>query len=203
MHIRGVGQASVNATPDLARIDIGVTNQAANAQDASAQNAAKVNAVLAQLRQVLGHSADLKTVNYNLAPNYTYPRDGGQPTLNGYIASNSVQVTTPDLSIVGKVIDSAIKAGANTIQSLQFTLKDDQPARSEALKLAAKQARSHIEAIASGLNVKTGRILAAEEGTSNVIPMQRMMAADAKMTSVEPGSLEVRATVTLEAEIVQ
>jgi uncharacterized protein len=52
------GTATVSAKPDQAKLDIGVVTQAATAQDAAAQNATQVDAVLAQLRAILGAAAD-------------------------------------------------------------------------------------------------------------------------------------------------
>ena len=48
------GSASISGQPDQVKVDIGVTTTANTAQDASAQNATQMTAVLAQIRQVLG-----------------------------------------------------------------------------------------------------------------------------------------------------
>ncbi|MGI8744902.1 MAG: SIMPL domain-containing protein [Bryobacteraceae bacterium] len=199
--IRALGQGSVSVQPDLAKIHIGVVTQASTAQDASTQNATKLSAVLSQLRQVLGSTAEIKTVNYTLTVNYTHPNGGGAPVLNGYTATNIVEVSTTDLTIVGKAIDTATQAGANNIQSLQFTLKDDQPARMQALKAASQQAKAHAEAIASGVGARTGAVLALKEDNSrDVTPL---FAALSTATPVQPGALVVTATVTLDMELIQ
>lgn len=197
--IRAVGVASVSAKPDQAKITVGVVTQAATAQDASAQNATLVSAVLAQLRQVVGSAGDIKTINFSLNPNYNYPKDGGPTTLIGYTVSNTLEVTTSDLASLGKVIDTATQAGANQVQGVYFTLKDEQPARAQALRLAAIKARAQTDAIASGLGVRTGAIISAQEGVSYPLPMAT--ANSAPSTPVVPGTLDVQATVTLEVEI--
>lgn len=199
--VRALGQGSVSVQPDQARIDIGVVSQASTAQDASQQNATRLTAVLGQLRQVLGLAADIRTVSYSLTPNYTYP-PGGSPVLNGYTATNIVEVTTNDLTIVGKVIDTATAAGANNIQSLQFGLKDDQPARKQALQSASQQARAHADAMAAGLGAHTGAVLAVEEmGASNITPV--LAATPTATTPVQPGAVTVTASVTLDVELIQ
>lgn len=200
--IRAVGDATVSAAPDQVKIDIAVTTQAGTAQEASTQNANQVSVVLAQLRQLLGVNADIKTINYSVAPNYRYPQGGGLPTLVGYIATNTVEVTLGDTSLAGKVIDTATQAGATTVSGLRFGLKDDQPSRAQALRAAAVQARAHADAIAAGLGVRTGAVISAEEGVSiNVQPRAGVTSAAA--TPIEPGMLDVHATVTLEVEIAQ
>src|SRR5450759_1024646 len=92
--VQAVGQASVSIKPDLAKIDIGVVTQGATAQDASTQNATRLSAVLTALQAVLGLMGDIRTVNYTLTPNYNYPPNGGTPTLLGYTATNTVEVTS-------------------------------------------------------------------------------------------------------------
>src|SRR5215216_6298793 len=102
--IRVTGEATITAKPDQAEIDIGVVTQAQTAQDAASQNAQKVEAVLAALRKAIGAAADIKTVGYSLNPNYRYPERGGQPTITGYTASNTIHVKTGNLTQVGKII---------------------------------------------------------------------------------------------------
>nr|MBA2335926.1 SIMPL domain-containing protein [Blastocatellia bacterium] len=135
--IRTSGEAVVTAKPDRANIDIGVVTQAATSQAAVAQNAQKLEATLARLRQLLGSSADIKTISYNVSPTYRYPKEGGEPTITGYTAQNIVRITLDDLTKVGNVIDTATQSGANRVQNLQFTLKDEATVQAQALRLAA------------------------------------------------------------------
>lgn len=201
--IRAVGQGKVSGKPDQAQVDLAVVTQAATAQDAAAQNAGKTTAILTQLRQVLGAAAALKTINYSLTPNYNYPRDGSAPTLTGFTASNTVEATLGDLSLPGKVIDAAIQAGANRVDGLRFSLKDDQPLRAQALRAAAQQARTHAEAIAMGLGVRLGAVISGQEDSAvSIQPVSRMAATTASApTPVEPGAVDVTATVTIEIAI--
>lgn len=205
--IRVTGDSTVTVKPDQAEISIGVVTQAPAAQAAAAQNAQKQDAVIAELRKLLGAGADIKTISYSLSPNYRYAKEGGQPTITGYTATNVVQVKTPDLSQVGKVIDLATGSGANTIQSLRFTLKDESGARAQALREASTKARSKAEAIASALGLKIQRVLRVEEGgLSPRLDMEyagnlQAMRSQAVTTPIESGSIDVRASVTLTVEV--
>jgi uncharacterized protein YggE len=159
--------------------------------------------VLAALRGLLGARADLKTVNYSLSPVYRYPQ-GQPPVLTGYNASNTVEVRTDNLNIVGQIIDTATAAGANTVTSLRFGIKEDQPLRAQALRRAATEARAQATAMAEGLNVRLGNVLMAEEGTSvrPPVPFMESRVAAAAPTPIETGLVQVQATVTLEIEII-
>jgi len=204
--IRVTGEATITAKPDQAEINLGVVTQAATGQAAAAQNAQKQDAVLAELRKALGTGAEIKTVGYSLSPSYRYPKEGGQPTISGYTASNVVQVRIADLDRVGKVIDIATQSGANTVGSLRFTLKDEEAVLSQALREAAIQARAKADALASALKLRILRVLQVDEGGQPVRPIFVEAAtmrgrSEAAPTPVEPGSVEVRATVTLTVEI--
>ncbi len=203
--IRVSGEATITAQPDQARIDIGVTTQAQTAQAAAADNARRLETVLAELRRALGSGAEIKTVSYSLNPDYRYPKEGGKPTITGYTATNVVRVTLNDLTRIGQAIDAATQSGANQVQRLQFTLKDEQAAQSQALRAAAVKAKAQAEALAQALGLKIIRVLSVVESGAGVQPIMRDVmlarAEAAASTPVEPGTIEVRATVTLTVEI--
>jgi uncharacterized protein YggE len=204
------GEATLSVKPDEAQINLGVLTQAPTGQAAAAENAKKLDAVLKGLRGLLGTGADIKTVGYSLTPNYRYPKEGGQPAITGYTARNTVRVKTEDLGKVGQIIDAATQSGANNVEGLQFTLKDEQQALSEALRQAAVQARAKVDALASALKVKVARVLQVDESGQPIRPIfaqadsmrAGVMGASAP-TPVEAGTIDVRASVTLTVEITQ
>ena len=195
--ITATGDASVSATPDQATVAVAVSNTASTAQDAGSQNAAQTSAVISALRAVMAASDVLKTVSYSLNPNYN-----NAGVLTGYTATNTVQVTTNDLTTTGKLIDTATQSGATRVQSLSFGLKDSNPLRAQALKLAAAQAQIQVAAIAAGLNVKTGNVIAASDG-STVSPLVSTPGlAASSATPIVTGTVQVSASVRLQVEVV-
>ncbi len=204
--IRVQGDAQLQAKPDRAQIEIGVMTQSQDSQTAASQNAQKLDRVIQQLQTQLGKGIEIKTIGYSLNPTYDYPKEGGEPKITGYSAVNTIQVQTDDLSLAGKIIDAATKAGANQVNSLQFTLKDELAVQKEALSAAAVKAKAKAEALANSLGVKIVRVLHIEEGAAGVIPLQAKAmgfeSAQADVpTPIEPGTIEVSATVTLTLEI--
>ncbi len=98
----------------------------------------------------------LRTSGVQLFPIYAAPRDGaGQPQISGYRGSYTVLVTLDDLSLIGRVIDGAVEAGANTVLGISFGLKDPSKARREALAKAVREAREKAEAIAQAAGLQT------------------------------------------------
>jgi uncharacterized protein YggE len=200
--IQTVGESVVYANPDRAQIDVGVSTQANESQAAVAQNAQKLEATIARIRTVLGAGADIKTISYSLQPVYRYPQ-GGEPVITGYSVTNIVRVTMDDLSRIGTVIDSATQAGANRLHQLQFTIKDPRPLEAQALKEASVKARQKAEAIAGALGVRITRILNVSESGPVAIPVRDVAfaRAEAASTPIEPGTIEIRATVSLAVAI--
>jgi len=204
-YIAAYGEASVSVRPDMATVNLGVLTTAQSATDAAAKNADQAAAVIAALRTVLGAGAEIRTVNYSVGPTYQYPPGGGQPVLTGFQVTNIVQATINDTALIGRVIDAGITAGANRIDGISFGLKDEDPVRAQALRAAAQKARQKADSIAGGLGVRTGAVIAADEGyqSSRVATTTERVGLAAAATPIETGTMTVRATVTLQLEVVQ
>ncbi|MGC8792185.1 MAG: SIMPL domain-containing protein [Bryobacteraceae bacterium] len=204
--IRATGEAVIKARPDLAQIEIGLTSQAATAQVAAAQNATQFDAVLGRLRKLVGSKGEIRTAGYSLTPNYRYPREGGKPEITGYTATNMVQIETRDLDSVGALIDAATQAGANTVHSLRFLLRDEDAVKLEALRTATRKAKASVEAMATAAGLRILRVISVEQVPGPVLrPMREVAMARAPEiatapTPVEPGTIEIHASVTLIAE---
>jgi uncharacterized protein YggE len=121
----------------------------------------------------------------------------------GYHASNAVLVTVDDLSLVGKIIDTATGAGANNINGIAFTLRNDEAARAQALAEAAAKARASAEAIAKALHLQVVGVANAE---ATEAPVMRPLFAQAKMnaaapTPIETGTLDIHASVVVTLQV--
>lgn len=202
------GEAVITVEPDQAEIDIGVVTQARNAPDAAKENAEKLTRVTAEIKKWLGKGDEVKTAGYSLNPNYRYPREGGKPEITGYTATNIVRIKTRSLDKVGKLIDAGMQSGANTINRLAFTLNDEHGAQLQALRLASAKAKAKAEAMAGALGLKVVKILSLIEGDRGFRPILVPQARGAQMealaaapTPIESGTLEVRSSVSVTAEI--
>jgi uncharacterized protein YggE len=201
------GEAVITVEPDQAEIDIGVVSQARSAPDAARDNAEKLTRVLTEVKKIVGKTDEIKTAGYSLNPNYRYPQ-GGKPEIVGYTATNILRIKMTALENVGKLIDAAMRSGANIIHRLAFTLKDEQVAQLQALRLASAKAKAKADEIAAALGLKIVKILAVTEGERGVRPIVMDRARSAQVealaaapTPVESGTIEVRSSVTLTAEL--
>ena len=203
--IEVTAEGHVEVAPDLAVLDFGVSTQAPTAAQAARENSARMDAVLKTVRQLLGADVRISTGSYSLHTNQTQPRDGSPPKVTGYTARNVVQLKMKALERVGETIDTAIKAGANQVQRIAFTLSDERAPRQEALRIAVSRAREKAQTIAKALGVEARTVYTlVEQDVGSPRPLMRaaaMYAESAVQTPVEAGQIEVRARVMLTMEI--
>jgi uncharacterized protein len=194
--VQATGNSTISANPDQATLDVGVVTNAGTAQDSAQQNATMTTAVLTAVKAVLGSAGTVQTVSYSVYPRYS-TAPGQTNVIIGYTTSNMVRVTTSDLSIIGKLIDAANQAGANSVGNLSFGLQDPEPKLQQALSAATKQAMTHASAIASGLGATLGPVVNAQQGSAYTPILVGGVAAGAATTPVQTGTVNVYATVTV------
>lgn len=194
--VQAQGSATINVVADQAQLSVSITTNGTTAQDAGQQNATLAAAVVTAL-QKLGTVA---TVSYNVSPRYSNGTSTQAPTIVGYSATISEQLTLTDLSLIGKAIDVANQAGATNVGNLTLGLQNPEPSLQAALTAAAKQALTHAASIASGLGGKIGAVISAQEATTYTPVFVAAGVANAA-TSVQPGPVSVSATVTVTAQL--
>jgi uncharacterized protein YggE len=204
-HVRAAATGEVKVPPGLAVVRLGVSAEGADAKRAQAAAAKTMTKVTRAIRDRGIPEKQITTERLDLQPVWEHDPDGRPPRVVGYRATSVVRVevdlgTPPAGARAGEVVDAAIGAGANELQGIEFTLRDDEPVRRKALALASQRARSRAEALAGALGVKLGRLLEVASGGGEVAPprpyLARTMALKAaEATPVEPGELEVAVTV--------
>ena len=161
--------------PDVASLNLAIETHAATAQQSAGQNAALAQKVVDALNTKLQGKGKVWTGGYSLYPEYSEPRPNDKPVVTGYRAENSITVETGEIGMLGGLIDTAIEAGANRINFLNFTLRDESQARSQAIALAAKDAQTQADSLAKSLGVKLGPVVkATTEAENRPMPMMRM-----------------------------
>jgi uncharacterized protein len=203
--VQAAGTATVSAAADQATIDVTVSTVGTSAQDAASKNATIVTALLAALNQLLGSNANLTTVNYYISPNYQNSPGNNAPSISGYTANSTVEMTLSVITLAGPAIDASVANGATTVGGINFSLKDPDTAHRQALGLATMQALAHASAMASNAGHTVGAVLSVQEGTtSQVTPLSVPGVAagsSAATTPVQPGLIQVQASVTLTAAL--
>ena len=194
------GQAIVTVRPDRAFVTIAAESRSRNSADAQKQNAAAMTAVLQKVEQAGVPKDGIRTVGYELQPEFDYAN--GRQTFRNYLARNTVEVRLDDIDRVGVVIDAAATGGATTIAGIRFDVRNRAALERDALRQAVADARARADAAAAGANATIDRIMRIEEDVQPEPPRPMMrMAAQAVerdvATPVEPSTIEIQSRVTL------
>jgi uncharacterized protein YggE len=124
--------------------------------------------------------------------------------ISGYQVSNEVEVTVDDLGRLGPALDALVASGANSLGSMDFTIRDPKPLMAQARAAAMKDAEARAQSYAAAGGFKLGPILEVSEGGAdmqrpmmNAVPMMRMAAAPVPVANGE-NTLSVSVNVTFE-----
>lgn len=158
----------VSAAPDLAIVNLTVTNEAKTVADAMEENAKKMNKVIEEMKSLGVEEKDLKTISFNIYPRYEYSRDqfgniSGKRVLAGYDVTQVLEVKMRDMEIIGDVIQGGTDAGANDVGNLQFTIDNQDELKKQAREQAISKAKDKAKELTSHLGVNLGRIVSFSE----------------------------------------
>lgn len=181
--LRVEGEGEAKAAPDEGWIDLAVETRASTAKAAGEENARKMERVISALTAAGLARKALDTKHYTVYPEYTQPEPRSEPKLSGYRATNTLSVHVRELSRMGELIDRALGAGANRVDSVRFGLSQEQAVRAEALRQAVERARRSAEVLASALGVRLGPVLDA----STVAEVPQLFPARMKLEAAPQG----------------
>ena len=196
--ISATGATSV--VPDAVRINATVSVIASSSKAALTSAGTTSNVVRKALSANKVVTKDIATQSITAYPEYSYPTSG-TPTLSGYRATQSFDITIRNASTAGAVVDAIVEAGGDNLQIngvSPFVLdnnKATQIARTDAVSRAKAKAASY----AKLLGVKLGRVIYLDEtSTPSAYPTYASAAkADSAETVVDLGEQKVSVSVTV------
>jgi uncharacterized protein YggE len=151
------GHGEVTLTPDIAYIYVGVHTEMEAAAEAVAENNDQAQAVIDALRAAGIAAEDISTSNFSLWYSQNYDFEG-KPTDVKYVVDNTVYITVRDLDALGDILDTAINAGANSVNGISFDVSDKDAALAEAREKAVADARTQAGELADLAGVELGEI---------------------------------------------
>lgn len=214
--VNGSGRAV--AVPDIAKIDFSVTETSKAVADAQSATTKRANAALAAIKEAGIADKDVRTLSYNVSPQYTYPQCPAAdtrisycpstPTITGYQVSETVEVTVHDLTKTGDILQKLGTLGVQNISGPQFTVDDDAAVQSQARADAINKAKTDAVRLADELGVHLGKIVSFSESNGGMpypVYAKTMSAGAAMDSSVAPslptGQNEYTANVSITYEI--
>ena len=156
------GSALINVTPNRALVQLGVQSNAKTIKAVEQANTLAIQNVIAALKKAGIDSKDITTDMYIVNPLYEEYED---MEIKGYRINNAIGITVRDVSQVSSVVSTALAAGANQVNDVQFYTTELRTYRDQARELAITAAKEKAQALAKATGAKTGCVLAITENS--------------------------------------
>ena len=146
---------------------------------------------------------DILSSSIYVEPVYDYEKDPS--VIVNYRAVNNITVSTKKLDDLSKIVNTSIKAGANSLSNINYSNSNTNTSYYKALELAIKDANKKADMIGKTLNLKNLKPVLIEESSRNYVPVKESN-LDLNMIKEESSSttpiyiedLEIYASVKIE-----
>ena len=177
-HITTSGNATIKVTPDMATLNIQVTERTKDAAQAKKQVDERVAKYFAFLKENGVVKEDIDAANIRTQPNYDYDKKTERQIINGYTATRIVNVKIKKLDQLNTLLDGALAAGLNEINNVEFGVSSPEQYKIKAREVAIKNAIEQASAVAKGFGADLGAVYSvnyrAPEATPYPIAQVRM-----------------------------
>jgi uncharacterized protein YggE len=205
LSVSGSGEALL--APDIAYIYVGVHTENTVAAEAVEENTTQTEALIQAIRDFGIEANDIRTTNFSIYPMDRFDPATGLPSGEKvYAVDNTVYVTVHDLTELGDLLDTAVQAGANNINSVQFDVAEKDEALQEARAEAVADARAQAEALAQAAGLSLGEIHSINFFDAQPYPLfdgkggGGAVAAEAAVP-IQPGQLTFTVNVSVTYEL--
>jgi len=196
--VSATGTATV--VPDAVRINATVSVLGTTSKGALSSAGTTSTAVRSALAANKVATKDVATQSITVYPEYSYPASG-TPSLSGYRATQSFDITIRNATTAGAVVDAIVEAGGDNLQvnGVSPFVLDSDKATETARTAAVKKAKAKAASYAKLLGVKLGRVIYLDESsTPTAYPIYTSTAkADSAATVVDLGEQKVSVSVVV------
>jgi len=161
---------SVSVEPDLAILHIGFDTQPTDAKSAYAEGARTSNAIMDALKSAGIPASAIRSESQYLQRDYTIPKSYRYKLTQQWTVR-----TSPERA--AEILDSAVKAGANTSGQIEWTVKDEHVLEEQALDMATARAKENAAILAKGMGVRLGTLIYVSNQLSSPSYPRPMMRA--------------------------
>jgi uncharacterized protein len=201
------GTATTMVKPDKVTVSLGVETTNKTANTALAANSKIMNKVIDTLKAAGVKDNETSTSSFSISPNYNYsqqPSSSATRRITGFTVSNTIQIQSTEINNTSKWIDTAIDAGANIVNRIDFALSDKklEEAKNTLIKQAMQDARAKADIVASTAGMK---VVGIRSISLNELPVQppptpiplakQSLAAEARPTPIVSGQEEVTTNI--------
>lgn len=188
------GHGEVNAAPDIATLQLGISVQRASVAEAQSEAATSMAKVMDSLKREGVADKDIQTQYFSIQQITRWDENKQEEIVIGYRVSNVVVAKIREIAKAGSIIDSVVEAGGDftRIDGISFSIDDPSQYRIEARDEAVKDARTKAEQLANLSGVRLGKPTYISESISYPIYAQLPRVAEkAPTTPISPGEVKV------------
>jgi len=192
------GTGSVDMTPDLVSIDLGVSTGGPTVRKIVDENNEKVARIIAILKAKGVRPEQIKTSRFDLSP---VEKDGVR---TGYEVSNTIGVSSKQVSDVGSLLDAAIDSGANEVRGPEFGVGNEKVVQDRCLTEAFRDAKAKAMKLAQLSDRQLSKVLAVTDGSSSPFELKHRSGVEGGVMGgvmIEPGVHTVQCGVTVAFEL--
>jgi uncharacterized protein len=147
------GDALVKVTPDEVIVNVGVETYNANLDEAKSANDINSTKLVNSIKALGIEEKYIQTDNMVVELDY---KNDHRVVIEGYVTRRAYSIVLKDTKLFAKLVDVALKNGANRMAGFEFRTTELRKHRDEARKMAIKAAKEKAEMLAKELNCTVG-----------------------------------------------
>lgn len=160
-HLVVSGYAEQKTEPDMLTLNVAVSALDKQGLKAKQQVDTKVAAFFSQLEGLGIKRSDVEAGNLMVSPEYQYG-ENNKTVLLGYRAQRQLAVKLYQLDKLSPLMDTALKAGLESVSQIEYGLKSPQVIKEQARLNAVEDAKTKAESLAKAFGMKLGKVYSVE-----------------------------------------
>lgn len=203
-----MGEGKVAVVPDIAKIILGIEESGSSLESIQNSVNQKSENLTKELKKLKIDGSDIKTISYQVYPNYDYR--SSSRNITGYRVSTSYEVTLKEFDKINEVLSISSSLGVNSIGNINFEVneKSKNEALQEARDEAVEKAKEKAKGLAKASGITLGKIINVSENQNLNYPrpigLMEKSIGDEEIQiqpSIQPGETELSITVSLSYEV--
>jgi len=150
--VSAIGKAKV--IPDMVTISFGIETKGEDSEKVKKENDLMLQRVLKEMKANNIDQKDIKTKWFSM-----YPRHENKEDKTYYVANQNLEIVLKEISQYEKVMNELVKAGVNRLDYVTFSSSKIDKLRTEARKLAIREAEKKAKDFADAVGRKVGKII--------------------------------------------
>jgi hypothetical protein len=164
------GSGVSRLAPDIVLITLGVHTQGPDIGEAVDENNQRAAQVMAAIQEMGMAAADVSTSNFSIYSQPQYDEFGNPTEELIYSVDNNVSLILREPDTLGQLLQAALTRGANTVNSVTYSVEDPSDALDEARREAMEDARQQAEQLAAAAGVELGEVMSVGEPGVYAVP---------------------------------